>query len=367
MRKWTLWPWCPFGIEHVGGEIAALVVRRRRERRDGVVDPVALRVDVPGHVERVRNVRHELGVAPAGVPGALGRLAAFVAVNQVVVRAEVVVVSRHDLLEERDALERVGARLLRDRIVAIEERQPQDRARFFIVRIRRDELAHAGDVVEVRRLRRRIAARPLRLDIEALACGHLVAQRHRLFRGFARANHRAQRGAVGASGNGRRLGPRGFRCGGPSALARIADQLEGGAIVAAGAQGDAPVGHRHVRVERRRLQERSFRFEEPERVHLRDALVEELARLLRGGRHRHVGDAHALHEAGRQHGLGAWRDGAQVRLGPHLRRSGRRDTQESSADEAGNGHAAKYSPPAASPAADRQWAVLYIMFIKHNY
>ena len=121
-------------IEHVGLHVAALVVRRRRERRDRVVDPIALRVDVAGHVERVRDVGHQLGIAPAGVPRALGRLAAFVAVNQVVMRAEGVVVLGDDLLEQRDAFERVGARLLGHRIVAVEQRQPQNRGRLFIVR-----------------------------------------------------------------------------------------------------------------------------------------------------------------------------------------------------------------------------------------
>ena len=68
-------------------------------------------------------------------------------------------------------------------------------------------------------------------------------------------------------------------------------------------------------IERRRLQERAFRFEEPERVHLRDALVEELARFLGGGRHRHVGRAHAGHQLAGSERLRARRDGAEVGLG----------------------------------------------------
>ena len=90
------------------------------------------------------------------------------------------------------------------------------------------------------------------------------------------------RGIVAGSAR-RRLGR-----GHAAAFARIADQLERRAIVAGRTHRNAPVGHGHVGVERRRLQKRSLRFEEPERVHLRDALIEELPRLLGRGGHRHV-------------------------------------------------------------------------------
>lgn len=65
-----------------------LVLRRRREGEHGIVDASALCVDVAGHVQRVRDVGDERGVALARAPRALRRLAAFPAVDQVVVSAE---------------------------------------------------------------------------------------------------------------------------------------------------------------------------------------------------------------------------------------------------------------------------------------
>jgi len=117
------------------------------------------------------------------------------------------------------------------------------------------------------------------------------------------------------------------------AIRGIAQQLERGPIIARRAQRDAPVGHRHVRIELERLGARPLRFLEPERVDLRHALQEELARLLRRGRDREVpGDAHARQELRRQQRLRARRHHAHFGLprrgrllapGHQFRRSGR--------------------------------------------
>ena len=102
-------------VERVGREPLQLVRGRGRERRDRFLDLVALRVDVTRHVQRVRDVGDEPGIPLRRMPRLLGHLAAFVGVNQVVMRAEVRVVLRDDLFEQRDGFHRVGARLLGDR------------------------------------------------------------------------------------------------------------------------------------------------------------------------------------------------------------------------------------------------------------
>ena len=55
----------PVGIERIGLQPREFVCGRGAEGADRFLNLVALRVDVPGHVQRVRNVRHELGVALA--------------------------------------------------------------------------------------------------------------------------------------------------------------------------------------------------------------------------------------------------------------------------------------------------------------
>ena len=135
----------------------------------------------------------------------------------------------------------------------------------------------------------------LRFDVQPLARRHLVAQRHRLGDRFTGADLRVDRGAAGRSRDrgvdARFRGGRGARA---AAVARIAQQLERGTVVAGRTQRDAPVGHRHVLVELERLRAGPLRFLEPERMNLRHPLQEELAGLFRLRRHRKVlGDAHA--------------------------------------------------------------------------
>ena len=65
----------------------ALVHGGRGERLRGILPAAGLRIDVPGHVQRVRNVGHQLRVLLAARPGVLGEGRAFEAVDDVVVHA----------------------------------------------------------------------------------------------------------------------------------------------------------------------------------------------------------------------------------------------------------------------------------------
>ena len=190
-------------VERVGRDPFLLVGRRGGERRDRFLDLVALRVDVPRHVQRVRDVGDEPGVALVRVPRLLRHLAAFVGVNQIVMRAELPVVFRDDLFEQRDRFHRVLARLL---AWPVRSRCRSRGRASTSLRDRRDTRrpACAG-----RRCRRRRpasfgpgrAARRLRFDVEPLARRHLVAQRHRLGDRFTRADLRVDRGAAGRAGH----------------------------------------------------------------------------------------------------------------------------------------------------------------------
>ena len=280
-------------------------------------------------------------------------------------RAELPVVFGDDLLEQRDRFHRVLARLLARRLEAVVDGQAEHRLRFEIVRIRGDQLAQR------RRCRSASAASLLPgarraacdFDVEPLARRHRVAQRHRLGDRFARADLRVERGAAGRARH-RRVGarPRRPRRAGRRRRCRIAQQLERGTVVAGRAQRDAPVGHRHVLVELERLRAGPLRFLEPERVNLRDALQEELARVFGRRRDREIlGDAHARQQLGRQQRLRAGRHDAHVRLRllapvfPWPR--GPADvTAASSDDEAETGdvlHGAKYSSGRGEPTGKR--------------
>ena len=190
-------------IERVRGNPLLLDGSGRRERRDGGVDPIALRVDVSRHVRGVRDVGDETGVARVVVPRVLRRLAAFPRMNQIVMRAKRGVVFLDDLLEQRDRFHRVLARVLGDGIEAVVEREAEHRFRLEIVRIRGHELAEAGDVGGIGRiLRARCAARGHRFDVETLARRHRVAQRHRLADRFTRPNLRIESGTARRTGHG---------------------------------------------------------------------------------------------------------------------------------------------------------------------
>ncbi len=302
------------GIERIRLDPFQLDRGRRRKRRDRFGDLVALRVDVTRHVGRVRNVHDGSAVARVRVPRLLGRLAAFPRVNQIVMRAEPRIVLLDDFFEQPDRFHRVRARFLGDRVEAVVERETEHRLGFEIVRIRGDQLAKAGNVGGVAgvTVRCRAACR-LRFDIQPLPLGHFVAQRHRLGDRFARANLRVDRGAVVRPHD--RVA-RGVGCGRARSASRgvaRAQQLEGGPVVAGGAQRDAPVRHRHVRVVLQRLQARAFRFDEPEGMNLRDALQQELPRLL--GRRRHgkrLRRAHPRQQPGREQRLRSGRRRAHV-------------------------------------------------------
>lgn len=181
-------------------------------------------------------------------------------------------------------------------------------------------------MVEVAGLRPRVAASRFGLDVQTLARRDLVAQGHRLVDRLLRADPGVERRAAGAARH-RRAG-RSFGSALAPAVERIAQVLKRRAMIARGAHRDAPIGHGHLRIERGRLQERALRFQEPERVDLRDALVEELPRLLRRRGHRHVGLAHTVHQAGGKQRLGARRDRAQIGLRAGLSRRGSRDEGE---------------------------------------
>ena len=174
--------------------------------------------------------------------------------------------------------------------------EAEHRFRLEIVRIRRHELAEAGDVGGIGGiLRARRAARGHRFDVETLARRHRLAQRHRLADRFTRPNLRIESGTARRTGHGvRRRGRRGASATAGARGPGVAQQLERRAVIAGRAEGDAPVRHRHVRIELQRLRARPLGFHEPERMNLRNALQEELPRLLGRRRHRKIlGDAHA--------------------------------------------------------------------------
>ncbi len=270
-------------VERVRREPLLFVRRGGGERRDRFLDLVALRVDVTGHVERVRDVGDETRIALVCVPRLFRRLAALVGVNQVVMRAELPVVFCDDLFEQRDGLERVLARRLARRFESVVDGEAEHRLGLEIVWIGRDELAQARDVGRIRGLPvPRRAARRLSFDVEPFTRSHLVAQRHRLRDRLARANLRIDRGARGRAGNRRiRAGLCRSRRSRAASTVRITKQLERRAVVAGRAERDAPVGHRHVLVELERLRAGALRLLEPEGVNLRHALKEELACIFR--------------------------------------------------------------------------------------
>ena len=136
----------PVRVQRIGVQPGELVFRGGRERGDRFRNLVALRVDVSGHVQRVRDVGDERGVAFARVPRAFRCLAAFPGVNQVVMCAEMPIVSCDDLFEQPDRFHRVRARLFRHRIEAVVEREAEHRFGVEVVRIRGDERAERGDV-----------------------------------------------------------------------------------------------------------------------------------------------------------------------------------------------------------------------------
>ena len=276
-------------------------------------------------------------------------------------RAEVRVVFRDDLFEERDRFERVGARLLAGRFEAVVDREAEHRLRIEIVRVSGHELAQARDVGRVCSLfvawR---AARGLCFDVQTLARRDGVAERHRFGNRFTRADLRIDGRAVGRARHSVRAR---LRCPAARAAARrVAQQLERGTIVARRTERDAPVRHRHVRVVLQRLEARPLRFLEPERVNLRHALQHELAGVFRLRREREVlRRAHARQQLGRQQRLRARRHDAQVRLlgcrglfglGLSVRRRGRCEQHE----EGGGGevfHEAKYSRRAGPGAKEK--------------
>ena len=153
-------------------------------------------------------------------------------------------------------------------------------------------------------------ARSVTLSRSAIAFA--LASRARICRVHRRAVGRADDALGRGVGGGTRAASR-------AGVGGVAQQLKRRPIVAGRAERDAPVRHRHVRVVLQCLQARALRLHEPERMNLRDALEEELARLVRGGRHRKVfGRAHARQELRRQERLRAGRRRAHVdaRAGP---------------------------------------------------
>ena len=101
-----------------------------------------------GHVQRVRDVGDQAGVALIRVPGLLRRLAAFVGVNQIVMRAELQIVFRDDFFEQCDRFERVRTRLLGGRLEAVVEREAEHRLRVQVVGIGGDQTC--AESVDVR-------------------------------------------------------------------------------------------------------------------------------------------------------------------------------------------------------------------------
>ena len=145
------------------------------------------------------------GVALVRVPRLLRHLAAFVGVNQVVMRAEAASrLSRRPLRAARSLPSCARAAPWSTGSKPLSIARPSIDFASRSSGIRGDQLAQAGDVGGVGGvLRARRAARGLRLDVEPLARRHLVAQRHRLGDRFARADLRIDRRAVGRARDGR--------------------------------------------------------------------------------------------------------------------------------------------------------------------
>ncbi len=230
-----------------------------------------------------------------------------------------VVVLPDDFLHQLDGFHRAGAGFLGDRMEPVVDAEGEDRFGLEVVGIRGDKLPHARDVGRVRGVTvARCPARRLRLDVEPLTLRDLVAERHGLGDGLSRADCRIHGGAVrGACDCLRILAGRSCRRGAAPAVVRIAHQLKCGAVVASRAHRDAPVRHRHLRVERCRLQARALGLLEPEGMDLRDALQEKLPCLLRRGGDRKISrGTHPWMQRGGQQRLRAGRYRAHVRFRP---------------------------------------------------
>ena len=133
-------------------------------------------------------------------------------------------------------------------------------ARFHFFRILRDNRAQAFDVGVVGILRSRHAARGDGGDVQLFQIGGFARNFAQLDRFFARRAFAPSTGGAShvAVGGVFKLMPR--------------------PVIARGDHGDAPPRHRRIRIERGGLQEAALGFDRPERVQLRQPLIEKLLR-----------------------------------------------------------------------------------------
>ena len=270
-------PVMSIAIELIQGHPLALVLCGAGKGFLGVAPAPGLRVDVPRHVQRVRNVGHQLRVLLAARPRILGKRGAFETVDDVVVQPGMLRRLGQQAAQNRHRLRAARRRrlLLRQRESA-HDHQGQIEFGLHFARMRRQQCAHPFDEGLLGILGIGIAPRRDGGDVHLLQIGRLawdLAQLHRLLRRQPRAR-RGRRHLLAEE------------------CAECVD-LESRPPIAGGYHGDAPVRHGRRRVQRGSLQEAALRLARPEGMHLRHALVEELLRLGVGGRDRQMHRPHA--------------------------------------------------------------------------
>ena len=211
----------------------------------------------------MRNVRHQFGVTLATRPGVLGKRGSFPAVNHIMMHAGMIGRCLEQVAQNLNRFHRARPWGLIGKLVAAHQMQRQIRARFDLIGIFVRDRAQARDVVIVGMMRSRIPARYDRRNIHLFQIG-----------GFAR-NCRQFLGLIGRFDRPRLRLQR-------IALAErlvVAIQLEARPVVAGRDHRHAPPRHRRVRIEFGGLAEAALRFQRPERMQLRYALIEKLLRL----------------------------------------------------------------------------------------
>ena len=265
----------------------ALVPRGVGKGLLGVAPAAGLRVDVPRHVERVRDVGHQLRVFLAARPRVLGEGGALETVDDVVVHA-------------RDAR---APSTSRPRRMATASVLPGADG-FFSGRVKPRMIIRARS--SWASTSPGCAASKARMPLTKASSGSLASGSRRaataamyiFSRSVALPGTWLNSTAFFAAMRAREVA--GATCLAEEGAERV--DLESRPPIAGGDHGDAPLRHGRRRVERGGLQEAALRLARPERMHLRHALVEELLRLGVGCGDREMHGPHAGQDLGGQRG-----------------------------------------------------------------
>jgi len=248
-------PVVEIAIARVGLHVAPFQVSGGHEAGGGFGKLSGLRVDVAGHVEGVRNLRNQCGIAFTAIPGLFGKRRALPAMNDVVVHPGMIRNAGGKILENSDGLEGARTRLPGWGQETVHKMQRQIRCGLYLIRILGEHGAQTAEIAGIGGgiIEREAPAGGDGLDIGPFASAAVPGERLRLLRGI----DGSLQGRSHALGRG----------------AFVADELKMGTIISGGDHRHAPPWHRRLRIESRRLQKAPFGLARPKRVHLRYALL----------------------------------------------------------------------------------------------